>query len=1022
MFQRDRHLSVWIAIVCFLIVVLIPGDASGQYFGQNKVRYETYEFKVLKTQHFDIHYYDEAADAVQEVARMAERWYARLSSALAHDLPPNQPIILYANHPAFRGTTVIPDYIGETTGGVTEGLRRRLIMPLAGPLKDTDHVLGHELVHAFQFDILQTAGLPGSAYLPLWFVEGMAEYLSVGPVDPLTAMWMRDAVRREELPLINKLDNPRYFPYRYGQALWAYIGGKYGDEVVGRILRTAARGGNVERAISAILKVQIDALSKEWHSDLNQRYGPVLRASTPPQATGEPVVSARRMRGEMNIGPVLSPDGRRMVFFSERDLFSVDLYLADAETGEVLDKITETAVDPHMDSLQFVNSAGGWSADGKRFAFGGIANGRPELSIYNVDEKHIEKSVRFPQLGEILNLTWSPDGRSIALSAMRNGVTDLLVLDVQSEMMRDLTNDMFADLQPAWSPDGASIAFVTDRFSSTIEDLSFGDYRLGLIDLNGRIQPVRGFDSGKHINPQWSADSSNIYFVSDRDGIANIYRMSRSGGAMSQVTNLQTGVSGISYLSPAFSLATGADRIAFSIFSEGNYSIHRLDGQAALAGTAPTNAIAELSAANLAVGSNTASEVAARLRNARSGLPPEGRVPPTKYDPNLDLDYIANPEVSVGVGNFGSMVGGGTAFSFSDILGHHTLTTTVQTTMFSEGGNFLNNLGGVATYANQKSRWTWGFTGGQVPFTTGDFSRAFTTINGMPLVLDQTIQYWQIHREMSAFVAYPFNRARRLEFSGGFRNISFDAQRVTEFFDLNTGQFLADNREDIPSPEAIRSGIASAALVYDTAISAGTSPILGQRYRFEVAGSGGGLNYMGLLGDYRRYFQLARPLTVAGRLLHYGRYGGDAEDTRLQDLFIGYDSLVRGYGASSFSPTECGAELEVTGACPVFDQLFGSRMVVANAEVRVPLLGALGVIPSSAVPPVETALFYDAGVAWTRNNSANFLGGDRRPVTSYGASLRVNLLGFAVAQISYVHPNDRPARRWMWEFGLVSGF
>ena len=79
-------------------------------------------------------------------------------------------------------------------------------------------------MHAFQYDITGTnvsSGSAGALALPLWFIEGMAEYLSVGPVDPLTAMWMREATRREQLPDVDKLDNPKYFPYRYGQALWA---------------------------------------------------------------------------------------------------------------------------------------------------------------------------------------------------------------------------------------------------------------------------------------------------------------------------------------------------------------------------------------------------------------------------------------------------------------------------------------------------------------------------------------------------------------------------------------------------------------------------------------------------------------------------------------------------------------------------------------------------------------------------------------------------------------------------------
>jgi len=144
-----------IALACLISIALLnPRDAySAQYFGQNKVRYEALDFKVLKTEHFDIYYYDEEKDVVEQVGRMAERWNARLSNLLAHELSSRQPLILYASSPQFRGTTVISGDIGETTGGVTEGLRRRVVLPLAGPMGETDHVLGHELVHAFQYDI-----------------------------------------------------------------------------------------------------------------------------------------------------------------------------------------------------------------------------------------------------------------------------------------------------------------------------------------------------------------------------------------------------------------------------------------------------------------------------------------------------------------------------------------------------------------------------------------------------------------------------------------------------------------------------------------------------------------------------------------------------------------------------------------------------------------------------------------------------------------------------------------------------
>jgi outer membrane protein assembly factor BamA len=182
-----------------------------------------------------------------------------------------------------------------------------------------------------------------------------------------------------------------------------------------------------------------------------------------------------------------------------------------------------------------------------------------------------------------------------------------------------------------------------------------------------------------------------------------------------------------------------------------------------------------------------------------------------------------------------------------------------------------------------------------------------------------------------------------------------------------------------------------------------------------VAGS---VSYVGALADARSYFMLLRPISLAGRVLHYGRYGSDSEDERLSQVFLGNGWLVRGYDSGSFTLDEC----DGSPNCEAYDRLFGSRVAVANVELRVPLLGSLGVLRTPAIPPVEAAAFYDAGVAWTRTEEASFLGGGRDPVTSYGGVLRLNLLGFAVAEFALVHPNDRPRRGWYWQFNLQPGF
>ena len=249
-------------------------------------------------------------------------------------------------------------------------------------------MLGHELVHAFQYDITNTnvsSGNAGALALPLWFIEGMAEYLSIGPVDPHTSMWMREAARREKLPTIDELSNPKYFPYRYGQAVWAFIGGKYGDNVVGDMLRAGAgRNGNYKAAIESVLGVKTEELTKEWHDAVFRHIGPLLRRRRCPGRSRAAVIP-REKNSALNVSPELSPDGTKVIFFSERDLFSIDLFVADAQTGKIIRKITDTATNPHFESLQFLSSAGAWDQTSKQFVFPGISKGQPVLTIVDVD-------------------------------------------------------------------------------------------------------------------------------------------------------------------------------------------------------------------------------------------------------------------------------------------------------------------------------------------------------------------------------------------------------------------------------------------------------------------------------------------------------------------------------------------------------------------------------------------------------------------------------------------------------------
>jgi Tol biopolymer transport system component len=991
-----------------------PWPAVAQYFGQNQVEYETFDFRILRTLHFDIYYYPEGEKAANYAAQMAERAYARISRLLDHELSNRQALILYASAPQFRQTNVVSGS-GEGTGGVTEILKRRIVLPFAGPLKETDHVLTHELIHAFQFDMtgarggVARAGGPSVMRYPLWFVEGMAEYLSIGPEDANTTMWMRDAVRADKMPSLGRLEDPRFFPYRYGQALWAYVGGRFGDDAVGRVLK-ASRRGDVKFAFQQVLRRPADSIVTEWREATKAAFAPLKDLTKPPVDYGRVVIEADEDEGNYNIAPSLSPDGSKVVFLSSRDLFSIDMYLADAKTGKVEKRIVRTDVDAHFESIQFIGSAGVWDPAGERFAFGAVREGRPVISILNVPEDKIEREIALPELGEVFTPTWSPDGRRVAFSALVGGLSDLYVYDLERSELKRLTDDAYADMQPAWSPDGRTLAWATDRFSTNLDNLAYGNYRLGLFDLGtGTGRELAAFPQGKHINPQWAPDGASMYFVSDQNGISNVYRITVADGRIAQVTNLYAGVSGITDLSPALTVASRSGEVGFNVYSNDGYSVYVADDPTVLAGRPVAERLPGGDPAMLPPRERQ-SQVASLKANAFYGLTSDtAGVTQRPYRSRLGLDYISQPSLAVGADRFGTYIGGGASLFWSDMLGGHNLATGVQ----FQGTT--KDISALLGYSNTYHRLNWGVALQQIPYRTGYVGYAQGLYNGVPAILEQTTLFRQTNRQADWVFAYPFSRVRRIEGSVGYANIGYSIEQIDSYFSLATGEPLDQVKTQLASYPGLNLGQGSAALVYDNSIFAFTGPILGQRYRMELGTTQGSLNFQTVLADYRKYVMPARPFTLAARVLHFGRYGADSsESTRMQPLFLGYDGLVRGYSYGSFDNSDC-----PTSSCPAFYNLFGTKMLVGNLELRFPPLGIFRAGGPFGFLPLDLFAFGDAGLAWgctpgvsatscgTAADKPFFLDGDRKPFYSAGGGFRFNFFGFVIAEMAVVHPFNR---------------
>jgi Tol biopolymer transport system component len=1001
-----------------LLCIIFSTTVYSQYFGRNKVQYERFNFKTLQTDHFDIMFYPEAEEAVDDAARMLERWYTRFRQVFVSNIEANQPIILYANHADFQQTNVISGLIPQGTGGVTEGLRTRIVLPFTGVNTENDHVLGHELVHAFQYNIIRSApqGLASAAQVPLWFIEGLAEYLTIGNSDPLTAMWMRDAVLNDDIPTISQVSRSyRYFPYRYGHALWAFFGGIYGDQIISQLFSSVLFSG-WEDGFSRTLRTSIDSLSVQWQNAIRETYQPQLEGRTIPSETGTPLIDDE---GGMNLSPSISPDGKTIAFLSTRGLFTLDLFLADAETGRVIRRLVSSNTDAHFDALRFMNTAGTWSPDGEKFAFMTIQGGNERISIADVSSGRIERTIAPQDITAIYHISWSPDGESILFSGGRGGISDIYIYNLTNDQTIRLTEDRYSDIQPSWSPDGKRIVFSTDRGEGTsLDTLYFSEMKLAVMDIDSRkIEILSINDTAKHINPHFSADGNSIYFISNPDGFSDIYRYNMSSRELSRLTRTATGISGLTSNSPAISVSK--DKIVFSVFNKTNYnirSISTLEGipyqheESFAANTIlpPVNPIGKLI-------------VDPYLADASEGLPEPTDYPVIDYRPRLGLMYIGQPTVGVVFDRFSSGIGGGVSMLFGDLLGDHILASALAVQ-----GSF-KDIGGQVLYQNLTSRLNWGAAVGHIPYLTGylTYGRELVDIDGNQYLADVVTLVRQrvFLTGASIFTQYPITMNRRLELSTGYTRIGYDVEAERSIVVGN--QVVGRDTRGLPSPPSLNLFQSSLAYVGDFSFFGFTSPVYGSRFRFEAEGTVGTFQFTSLLGDYRRYFFM-NPVTFAVRGLHYGRYFGDSENRELTPLFIGYESFIRGYSVNSFSSDDCTRTGDFS-RCPEFDRLIGTRLALFNAELRIPLFGTeqFGLINFPYLP-TELVAFFDGGSAWTRDEAPvlkwDTHSSERIPVFSAGGAARVNILGYIVLEFYYAYPFQRPDKGMQFGINLQPGW
>jgi len=924
----------------FVFCAAVPASAQ---FGKNKIAYDRFDWKIYRSTHFAVYFYDSERPALGKVTSYAESAYDDISRALNFQIPKPINLIYYATHSDFEQTNTLLNFIPEGVGAFSLPSRNRMVLPIDLPDEKLQQLIGHELTHVFQFEILFGGNYIRAATTnaPQWFMEGMASYFG-NDEDNKDRMVLRDAVLADQVPQIAQSGNVSgFFAYRFGHSVFDFMEAEWGKDAVRDFVFEFRNqiGGNVEKVIKRSFNISAEDFDVKFRRYLRQRYLKILTEK------GEPIDFGERFKlveePSADLTPRAYPSGDFIAAMStlKMDADVVVLSTADRKLYRNLTKGYTTRYEYIVSQWLTTGPLGGGdlavSPDGNTVAvFARRERGR-ELLLLNALDGGIRERIEMPGLDQQLNPAFSPDNSTVVFRALKGGRADIWAYSLSAKTLTNLTDDEAFDFAPAYSPDGKWIYY------SSVRGTKAKIFRFDPSAPGSRQQITYGDWNDEDVSV--TPDSKRIFFTSDRDGgIYNIYSINLETGE----TNLHTNVVAGAFSPTVFIGKDNTEKLVFSAYYKRRFTLYIADSKKSV------RRLPELAPAVSPAGPESevpfqpAIEVAVDPEKIKS-----------RASRKLQLE---DAQVVAGVNTDQTFVSN-TVLVFGDNLGDRRLIAQFQSLSSFTNFNFI--------YFNLTRRLQKGFS-------LFDDRTFFLGINQSTGAFTRSRR---IYRQTGALAlaSYPLNRYYRIDGQLGFISRSFDFPFVITNND-GTQAFLIENRQDnFPT--------GGVSFVGDTVLYAEWGPLSGRRFALSYSyspdlkkdtnSSVPGQHNSATLSsdvtvDVRQYIRITTRSLIALRF-----FGAHSTGNFPNIYYFGGLDTLRGLD---------------------FREQIGNTIAYANFEYRFPLIDVLA-LPFGAFRDIRGQIFMDVGGAALKDQKFVFWDSHDRVLkdgrASYGMGFQLSLLG-----------------------------
>jgi len=990
--------------ILLLLLLLAAGASPAYYFGQNKVNLVPEEWSTLQTMHFDIYYPRGEDEFGRVVALMAEETYYTLKDQLTFPIGSRIPVMFYSSKTNFQSTNIIYPLLTEGVGGFTESLRNRVAIPFDGSYSDLEELLAHELTHAYtnalEDGVANALRSMRPTSFPFWFSEGLPEYLSIGGESDYNNMFILDMVVNDKLPPLQNLGG--YYAYRLGESFLAYLARSYGKDKVTEYYYTLRSSNGLDNATKKVFGLEFDDLESRWRYQLKRDFYPLVESQGIPVVNLEKRSDSKKKGAYFNLMPRFSPDGSRYVWFSSAES-RYSVWMGSLHGLSEPRRILKGEATGKIEEFHYFRSNLSWFPDNRRVAFAAKTANGDRIHILDVDRRKIVRTIAPAGMSAIYELDVAPDGRSLVFAGQQGMRCDLFLMDMESENLTRITDDLYNDLQPRFTPDGQSVVFASER-SRDPESRRRGLFanlnrNIFSLDLAGGELTQHTFEKKDCSFPQVDAKGQNLYYINSDGGVSNIFALDLKGGGRAKVTSVLSGVY-------SADLSPDSRHLLLANYFDGAWDIYfkdrSLDTLCFSAYPEPrTVALEDSLLAGIDLGEldryGKREAVKPRRVNPAAGFATRDPFltefptfeytaedslllqrdfsyddrPQTKDNPPVVKPYRARFSLDSLWGGLAYSPAVGTIgyveLSMSDMMGDHGIGINAGVSGKLEESNL------ALTYLYLRQRMDYGI--GVFNLNDEYFFRE--------VVPGPNNDIWYRYRERQSggyfLLRYPFSRFLRLEFD------QMVYQRGSYLYQLGDSLEveLASDLDLVYSP--------GFRLVHDNALYGSTGPLLGWRlyYDLNTTINDGKIDYVTNYLDWRSYTLFSKRYSIALRGI-----AGISTGPNHQRFSLGGYYGIRAYG----------------------DNLSGSKKAVLTAELRFPFFEYIDMafpLPLT-IPNIRGSIFAELGTVFDDfDNFQPFDGSKLKDLRlGYGFGPRLDLgyviLALDVTWLTDLETNSKP--------------